>query len=129
MTSRFSASRPPRVGIVGATGLVGGLMRELLAERGFPVASLRLFASARSAGARLPWRGAANRKLMPRLTASELTSPAAIRPSTAQAVCDAVEALAVALTSLLSCQYVAQSSPQPPSSRCTDFSHSTAFWM
>lgn len=53
---RFSAARPPRVGVVGATGLVGGLMRQLLAERNFPVASLRLFASARSAGARLPWR-------------------------------------------------------------------------
>jgi aspartate-semialdehyde dehydrogenase len=46
------------VGVVGATGLVGGLMRELLAERGFPVASLRLFASAKSAGSRLPWKDA-----------------------------------------------------------------------
>jgi aspartate-semialdehyde dehydrogenase len=44
-----------RVGIVGATGLVGGVMRALLAERRFPVAELRLFASARSAGRRLPW--------------------------------------------------------------------------
>ncbi len=43
------------VGIVGATGLVGGVMRSVLAERGFPVDSLRLFASARSAGRRLPW--------------------------------------------------------------------------
>ena len=57
MSLKFSASHPPRVGIVGATGLVGAMMRELLAERGFPLASLRLFASARSAGARLPWRG------------------------------------------------------------------------
>ena len=57
MSSRFSASRPPRVGVVGATGLVGGLMRDLLAERGFPVADIRLFASARSAGSTLPWRG------------------------------------------------------------------------
>ncbi len=46
------------VGIVGATGLVGGVMREMLVERGFPVAHLRLFASARSAGRRLPWQGA-----------------------------------------------------------------------
>ena len=46
-----------RVGIVGATGLVGGVMRALLAERRFPVAELRLFASARSAGRRLPWAG------------------------------------------------------------------------
>ncbi|HWI05268.1 MAG TPA: aspartate-semialdehyde dehydrogenase [Acidimicrobiales bacterium] len=45
------------VGIVGATGLVGGIMRTLLAERGFPVDQLRLFASARSAGKTLPWKG------------------------------------------------------------------------
>ena len=45
------------VGIVGATGLVGGLMRTLLAERDFPVSDLRLFASARSAGRTLPWDG------------------------------------------------------------------------
>ncbi len=45
-----------KVGIVGATGLVGELMRAILAERAFPVTSLRLFASARSAGRRLPWK-------------------------------------------------------------------------
>jgi aspartate-semialdehyde dehydrogenase len=45
------------VGIVGATGLVGGIMRALLEERNFPVTELRLFASARSAGKTLPWRG------------------------------------------------------------------------
>ncbi|MBX3497864.1 MAG: aspartate-semialdehyde dehydrogenase [Alphaproteobacteria bacterium] len=44
------------VGIVGATGLVGGLMRAILAERDFPVASLRLFASARSAGTSIRWK-------------------------------------------------------------------------
>jgi len=43
------------IGIVGATGLVGGIMRTLLAERGFPVDELRLFASSRSAGRILPW--------------------------------------------------------------------------
>lgn len=37
-----------RVGIVGATGQVGGVMRSILAERKFPVDELRLFASARS---------------------------------------------------------------------------------
>ena len=47
----------PRVGIVGATGLVGGMMRELLAERNFPLASLRLFASARSAGSTIVFEG------------------------------------------------------------------------
>ena len=45
------------VGIVGATGLVGGIMRTLLAERQFPVSELRLFASERSAGKSLPWAG------------------------------------------------------------------------
>jgi aspartate-semialdehyde dehydrogenase len=57
MTYRFSASHPPRIGIVGATGLVGTMMRELLAERNFPHAELRLFASERSAGMKLPWQG------------------------------------------------------------------------
>jgi aspartate-semialdehyde dehydrogenase len=38
----------PRVGVVGATGAVGGVMVELLRERGFD--DLRLFASSRSAG-------------------------------------------------------------------------------
>ena len=45
-----------RVGIVGATGQVGQTMLRVLAERRFPVAELRLFASARSAGRRLPWQ-------------------------------------------------------------------------
>jgi aspartate-semialdehyde dehydrogenase len=45
------------VGIVGATGLVGGVMRSILAERDFPVGRLRLFASARSVGRHLRWRG------------------------------------------------------------------------
>ncbi|WP_026412840.1 aspartate-semialdehyde dehydrogenase [Actinomadura oligospora] len=44
-----------RIGIVGATGQVGGVMRRILAERDFPVDELRLFASARSAGRTLPW--------------------------------------------------------------------------
>lgn len=46
-----------RVGIVGATGQVGTVMRRILAERAFPVTELRLFASARSAGSALPWQG------------------------------------------------------------------------
>ncbi|WP_181775150.1 aspartate-semialdehyde dehydrogenase [Amycolatopsis pittospori] len=45
-----------RVGVVGATGQVGGVMRRLLAERGFPVAEMRYFASARSAGSKLSWQ-------------------------------------------------------------------------
>ncbi|MBB5117526.1 aspartate-semialdehyde dehydrogenase [Streptomyces eurocidicus] len=46
-----------RIGIVGATGQVGGVVRRILAERAFPVTQLRLFASARSAGSTLPWAG------------------------------------------------------------------------
>lgn len=38
------------VGIVGATGQVGGVMRTLLLERDFPIDTVRFFASARSAG-------------------------------------------------------------------------------
>lgn len=52
-----SNARAKAVGIVGATGLVGGLMRSILAERDFPVKSLRLFASSRSAGSRVMWKG------------------------------------------------------------------------
>ncbi|WP_028639754.1 aspartate-semialdehyde dehydrogenase [Novosphingobium acidiphilum] len=50
MVSRFAPAQRLHVGIVGATGLVGTMIREILAERDFPMASLRLFASARSAG-------------------------------------------------------------------------------
>ncbi|ALL12078.1 aspartate-semialdehyde dehydrogenase [Caulobacter henricii] len=57
MSFKFSRSNPPHVGVVGATGLVGGMMRELLAERNFPLASLRLFASPRSAGTRIAFQG------------------------------------------------------------------------
>ena len=46
-----------RVGVVGATGQVGSVMRTLLAERNFPITELRFFASARSAGSTLPWKG------------------------------------------------------------------------
>jgi len=45
------------VGIVGATGMVGTVMRQLLAERKYPVSTLRLFASARSAGSIIEWNG------------------------------------------------------------------------
>ena len=45
------------IGIVGATGLVGEFMLACLADCNFPVRSLRLFASSRSAGKRLNWKG------------------------------------------------------------------------
>ena len=45
------------VGVVGATGQVGTVMRRLLDERAFPLSRVRFFASARSAGSTLTWRG------------------------------------------------------------------------
>jgi aspartate-semialdehyde dehydrogenase len=46
------------IAIAGATGVVGGTVRAILEERDFPVAELRPLASERSAGRRLPFRGA-----------------------------------------------------------------------
>ncbi len=46
-----------RVGVFGATGQVGAVMRSILAERRFPAESVRFFASARSAGRTLRWDG------------------------------------------------------------------------
>ena len=46
------------VAVVGATGQVGRVMRTILEERNFPVETIRFFASARSAGSTLPWKGA-----------------------------------------------------------------------
>jgi len=45
------------IGVFGATGQVGTVMREILAERAFPVDRMRYFASPRSVGRRLPWAG------------------------------------------------------------------------
>ena len=50
-------SRKPVIAVVGATGQVGAVMRRLLEERDFPLESIRFFASARSAGTKLPWMG------------------------------------------------------------------------
>jgi aspartate-semialdehyde dehydrogenase len=46
-----------RVGVLGATGLVGTTILELLAQRDFPAAELRPLASARSAGKLIEWGG------------------------------------------------------------------------
>jgi len=51
----MTAARPVRLGIVGATGQVGGVMRRILLERDFPVSDIRFFASSRSAGTTLAW--------------------------------------------------------------------------
>ena len=45
-----------RIGVFGATGQVGSVMRSLLEQRDFPVEEMRYFASARSAGTTLPWK-------------------------------------------------------------------------
>ena len=49
-------SKTYNVGIVGATGAVGQELLKVLAKRRFPVAQLRLLASARSAGKVITWQ-------------------------------------------------------------------------
>ena len=46
-----------KIGIVGATGQVGSVMREILVERNFPLDSIRFFASSRSAGKEIKFQG------------------------------------------------------------------------
>ena len=53
----MSTSAGVHLGVVGATGQVGAVVRRLLAERDFPIASIRFFASARSAGTTIAFRG------------------------------------------------------------------------
>jgi len=55
-----------RVGVVGATGLVGRTMLRILAERDFPLVELRPMGSSRSAGTEVEFRG-------DRLTVQEAT--------------------------------------------------------
>lgn len=50
-------NRPLTVAVLGASGAVGQELLQLLEERNFPVAELRLLASARSAGSRCSWKG------------------------------------------------------------------------
>ncbi|MCW4385179.1 aspartate-semialdehyde dehydrogenase [Salinibacterium sp. SYSU T00001] len=53
----MSTTSGVNIGVVGATGQVGAVVRRLLEERDFPVASIRFFASARSAGTTLSFKG------------------------------------------------------------------------
>ena len=55
---RQTLAATPHVAIVGATGAVGAALLESLEQRGFPLASLRLLASPRSAGRSMWFRGA-----------------------------------------------------------------------
>ena len=48
----------PTIAIVGATGLVGRELLEILSGSPLGRGTVRLFASTRSAGSTLPWRGA-----------------------------------------------------------------------
>jgi aspartate-semialdehyde dehydrogenase len=50
-------ARGYQVAVAGATGAVGGVLLDILDERSFPIAGLRLLASERSAGTTLPFRG------------------------------------------------------------------------
>jgi len=45
------------VAVVGATGAVGRMMLKVLEERNFPVKNIRLFASPKSKGVKLPFKG------------------------------------------------------------------------
>ena len=56
MSSSFPA-RPLNVAVLGASGAVGQELLLLLKERNFPVAELKLLASARSAGSTQQWNG------------------------------------------------------------------------
>ena len=53
----MSSSTGIRIGVVGATGQVGAVVRQLLEDRDFPIAEIRFFASARSAGKTLTFKG------------------------------------------------------------------------
>lgn len=55
---RSDLSSGIRLGVVGATGQVGAVVRRLIAERHLPISELRFFASARSAGSVLAWTDA-----------------------------------------------------------------------
>ena len=57
MVEERAARTAPVVAVVGATGAVGVELVHCLEQRRFPLRELRLLASARSAGKRLPFRG------------------------------------------------------------------------
>ena len=48
---------PKKVAVAGATGVVGRRMLQVLEERDFPIASIKLLASERSRGRTLPFKG------------------------------------------------------------------------
>ena len=56
-STKFFPNRPLTVAVLGATGVVGQELLQLLAERSFPVKELRLLASSRTAGTTQLWKG------------------------------------------------------------------------
>src|SRR3712207_7854734 len=52
-SAAYRTMKAMQIGIFGATGQVGGVMRTLLLDRSFPFDGVRMFASARSAGRRI----------------------------------------------------------------------------
>jgi aspartate-semialdehyde dehydrogenase len=57
MSNGSNASKSVSIGVVGATGQVGTVVRQLLEARNFPASQVRFFASARSAGSTLEFKG------------------------------------------------------------------------
>ena len=51
------SAKNPRVAVVGATGAVGREMLEVLAQREFPASEVVAFASERSAGSKVEFKG------------------------------------------------------------------------
>jgi len=47
----------PSVAVVGATGAVGEIMRQVLQERGFSLRAIKFLASERSAGKAIAFKG------------------------------------------------------------------------
>jgi aspartate-semialdehyde dehydrogenase len=66
-----------KVAVVGATGMVGSVMLEVLAERNFPITELLLVASERSVGKQMSFKGA-NYKVIGLQTAVEARPDIAI---------------------------------------------------
>lgn len=56
-TRTYSSARPVNVAVVGATGAVGHELLQLLHSRSFPLSSLKLLASSRSAGQTIDFGG------------------------------------------------------------------------
>ncbi len=69
-----------KVAIAGATGAVGSVMREILEERDFPIASLKLLASERSEGRQIPFKGENITSLIYSIMNQEPDKPSNVNP-------------------------------------------------